>query len=723
MSIVVTPIISATRDQWLETTAVIIQNRILYETDTGNYKVGDGTNVYSALPYTQNQATYTNYVFMVPLDDLKDIFDNTSSSSDGSWLVDGTSGEVLISNGNNVPSWSSIFRAPSNTEFSGYVSISGELYQGDNGTTSSLIIEASSDSYTNIGLSLSPLGNGAINAGPAPDGQETGGNSRGINAIDFQITRSDSGQVASGDYSAILSGQENQNDGYASIIGSGLQNTIVETNLGYSAIFSGNNNVITVDYSVIVNGLNNSITGSGTNNAILGGTNSNISGGFSVIGGGSSHEVSGNYDFTGGGEQNYTGGNYAVVVGGSNQNATEDCVFIGGGQENNALATYAVVCGGLSNYSAGNCSFVGAGTENYANADYSVTVGGNNNGVYAEYSIIIGGADNTLSTSIGYSIIVGGSQNQVESDYSVLVGGEQCTVSGGDHNFLGGGYQCEVSGCTYSVVVGGYGNGTNGNNYAIVVGGQGNHAEGDYSIILGGNTNSATYGLSLVLNGTNNGAYAEYAFVATGLQNMTAGTYSTVLNGSNNVATGEYSTILNGNNACDQRRIGWTGYSTGYFSQKGDQQAGLTILSGITSTGTLILTSGNINGTYTAPSNAALANGTNNIINLVPYSVLRIKGTILGADTITQDSGSWDIDFVIKQGADATSTIIVGTPKISLIAADAAFVPLAISVTADTVNGGPNINISNASGWTNISYFEANLIISELIIPQPSIAT
>lgn len=83
MSIVVTPIITATHAEWMATTNPIVQDRVVYETDTGNYKVGDGQSLYSALAYDTNISTFTNYVFMVPLDGLKDIFTGTDTGGSG----------------------------------------------------------------------------------------------------------------------------------------------------------------------------------------------------------------------------------------------------------------------------------------------------------------------------------------------------------------------------------------------------------------------------------------------------------------------------------------------------------------------------------------------------------------------------------------------------------------------------------------------------------------
>jgi hypothetical protein len=51
---------------------------------------------------------------------------------------------------------------------------------------------------TNSALVLSPKGTGAFILGPKPDGTATGGNARGTNAVDLQITRTNAAQVASG---------------------------------------------------------------------------------------------------------------------------------------------------------------------------------------------------------------------------------------------------------------------------------------------------------------------------------------------------------------------------------------------------------------------------------------------------------------------------------------------------------------------------------------------
>jgi hypothetical protein len=275
------------------------------------------------------------------------------------------------------------------------------------------------------------------------------------------------------------------------------------------------------------------------------------------------------------------------------------------------------------------------------------------------------------------------------------------------YSYISGGYQNYIS-ISYSYIGGGYQNTVDsetGNGYSSVVGGEGNNVYSGWSVIVGGYQSDVHGDFCSILGGQNH-------IINVGSQ------YSAIITGTNCTISGEYSVILTGIYAGDQGRIGWVGYSSGTFNNNSDQQGGFTILSGLSSSAqSVILTAGNTPYHYSTPSNKT-SGGVNNIINLVPFSALRVKGTILAVDTVTMDTGSWDIDFVIKQGGVVSSTAIVGNPKISLVAADAAFVALGVSVTADTTNGGPNIAVTNTAGWTNVTYIESNLSVTELVIPS-----
>jgi hypothetical protein len=133
-------------------------------------------------------------------------------------------------------------------------------------------------------------------------------------------------------------------------------------------------------------------------------------------------------------------------------------------------------------------------------------------------------------------------------------------------------------------------------------------------------------------------------------------------------------------------------------------QAPLEILTGITtSADSIILTSGNVTGAATAAPNAS------NILNLEPNTAVYVQGVIMGIDTVTLDTAAFSVSFVIKQGANAAATTIVGMPAISLIAADSALVGVGVNVAADTTYGGVDITLTNSSGWNNVTNWSANL--------------
>jgi Pectate lyase superfamily protein len=76
----------------------------------------------------------------------------------------------------------------------------------------------------NIGLALSPRGNGALTAN-LPDGAAAGGNARGAGAVDWQTVRDTASKVASGAYAVAAGGRNNTASGNDSAVGGGNANT------------------------------------------------------------------------------------------------------------------------------------------------------------------------------------------------------------------------------------------------------------------------------------------------------------------------------------------------------------------------------------------------------------------------------------------------------------------------------------------------------------------
>lgn len=138
---------------------------------------------------------------------------------------------------------------------------------------------------TNSSLVLTPKGTGALIA-QKPNGATSGGNARGNNAVDWQFSRSNANQVASGNNSVICGGINNRASSDASAVCGGSTNS----SLALRAFIGG--------------GSGNS-TGSG-----------------------------------------YSGQNGAICAGGSNSNTANGAAFIGAGNRNSVSANASVICGG-----------------------------------------------------------------------------------------------------------------------------------------------------------------------------------------------------------------------------------------------------------------------------------------------------------------------------------------------------------------------------------------
>ena len=111
---------------------------------------------------------------------------------------------------------------------------------------------------TDMDIAIVPNGGGAI-LGNVPDNTATGGDKRGSYAVDLQLDRSSSWQVASGAYSALVGGRNNSPSG------------------SYSAIIGGRDNRANSNYSAAVGGYDIEVQalyafGAGSEDALINGT-------------------------------------------------------------------------------------------------------------------------------------------------------------------------------------------------------------------------------------------------------------------------------------------------------------------------------------------------------------------------------------------------------------------------------------------------------------------
>lgn len=103
-----------------------------------------------------------------------------------------------------------------------------------------------------------PKGTGALTA-QFVDGAIAGGNARGSNAVDWQLTRVGATQVASGANSVVSGGERNTASGTRSTVSGGFAGTASGTN---ATVSGGNTNIASGNNSAVSGGTNNTAAGS-----------------------------------------------------------------------------------------------------------------------------------------------------------------------------------------------------------------------------------------------------------------------------------------------------------------------------------------------------------------------------------------------------------------------------------------------------------------------------
>jgi len=208
----------------------------------------------------------------------------------------------------------------------------------DTVNASRLLVDAAS---TNADAVLQPKGSGAILA-QLPDSTTTGGNKRGLRAVDLQTTRNNAARVASGTFSTITGGENNTASANYTVVSGGSGNSVSRSN-GF--IGGGDSNTISVagTHQVIAGGQSN--IASASHAAIAGGIQNTTSGLQSFVGGGTVNVASGSTAVICGGDSNTASGTSAIVLGGFGNNASQNYSTILGGQSNTASQSYTVASG------------------------------------------------------------------------------------------------------------------------------------------------------------------------------------------------------------------------------------------------------------------------------------------------------------------------------------------------------------------------------------------
>ena len=232
-----------------------------------------------------------------------------------------------------------------------------------------------------------------------------------------------------------------------------------------------------------------------------------------------------------------------------------------------------------------------------------------------------------------------------------------------------------------------------GNN-SVICGGEYNTANGASSAIGGGANNTANGSYSAIGGGYYNVANGSGSTVGGGSGNVTNGGGATVGGGDGNTANGSRSTIPGGMYATTNSLLGLLAYG---FSGEVSGRNQMSFWGGRAATTT---------GTPTRITADAGAASATNQLTLRNNSAFRVRGTVVARDTSANYAKEWTFEALIKRGATAADTAIVGTPSITSTFADTAAAGRGIAVTADTTNGALAITatgvVSTTIRWTAV---------------------
>jgi hypothetical protein len=404
---------------------------------------------------------------------------------------------------------------------------------------------------------------------------------------------------------------------------------------------------------------------SGTYSTISGGKDNTSSNWAAVVGGGEFNNAGALDSTVAGGNFNSATGVFSAIVGGGGNNANGYYNFVGGGQTNTATANAAVTTQSATmngttavTLSGSNASIkVGqliTGTS-IAGQTYVAAISGTS---LTLSKVASGSSTSTLSFFTPHGVVVGGGNNQATGSYSFIGGGGDAgtaanrNVASGDWSFVGGG--------------------------------KGNIASGNGAVVVGGGV------------GANNSVFVNTSssfssFVGGGIGHTASNTYSTILGGAFNSASGISGVVVAGRFATDRGISGNTVLNSGY-----NPMTGL----GTSQTAVLILARQTTDATPTVLlSDSGSASATNQIA-LPNNSAYFFRGEVVSGVTGGGNTKGWTIEGVIKRGANAASTTLVGTPTVTSSFADAGASTWVIAVTADTTNGGLAVTFTGQAGTT-----------------------
>lgn len=212
---------------------------------------------------------------------------------------------------------------------------------------------------------------------------------------------------------------------------------------------------------------------------------------------------------------------------------------------------------------------------------------------------------------------------------------------------------------------------------------------GQFATQIGGYNNNASGFASLSLGGFGNTASGFGAVVLGGANNTASGTYASAF-GSNSTANSSNSFVVGVNSQTSRSIIGNTVFGANDAPYSG----------GTNQLGLLSVGAQTTDATATVLRSNTSAAGTTNQVVLPNNSAYYFRGECVAGVTAAGNTKGWYIEGVIKRGANAASTVLVGTPSVTSLYADAGAATWNLAVTADTTNGALAITATGQAATT-----------------------
>jgi hypothetical protein len=211
-------------------------------------------------------------------------------------------------------------------------------------------------------------------------------------------------------------------------------------------------------------------------------------------------------------------------------------------------------------------------------------------------------------------------------------------------------------------------------------------ASGIYSVALGASNNAS-----------------GFASVALGYNNTASNNYSVAIGAYTN-ASGYYSTTM-----------GYKGTANNISSKVVIGTAYSSVLNGYYQHGQLGLGAVTTDATATVLKSDANALSVSNQCVLQNNNAMSFTIEVVARNTSTGFAGRWEVKGLIKRGANASTTALVGTPTVTLTNGDAEawIVAGAIAITGDTTNGALTITATGAASTT--IHWMAKILTTEVI--------